>query len=181
MENRLVMYQLHDTNLLNSDMSGKFRQELGFDYFRRVPTKKGTSIFYLFYAREIDTYDALIAAKKIKSISLSRYQPQNRNLPPPAHFNDCTREEMSFHHGHCQKAILHIFLIMSSNPNQSNATSFLHLREILTKKIILWICISIIIIIGIIVIPTTIVLTTKQQSSISTAPINTSGNIIDNK
>ena len=105
MENRLVMYQLNDTNLLNSDMSGKIRQELGFDYFRRVSTKKGKSIFYLFYARETETYDALIAAKKNKSISLSRYQPRNRNLPPPAHSDDCSREDVSFHENHCPKIV----------------------------------------------------------------------------
>ena len=43
--------------------------------------------------------------KKNKSISLSRYQPRNHNLPPTAHFDDCPREDMCFHPGHCPKIV----------------------------------------------------------------------------
>ncbi|CAF1071049.1 unnamed protein product [Adineta ricciae] len=105
MERPLVMYQLGDTNLTNADMSRKFRQDLGFEYFRRVSTKKGKSIFYLFYTSEMNTYDALVAAKRIKYISVVRYQPRNRVLPPPAHLDEFPCDELPFHPGHCPKIV----------------------------------------------------------------------------
>ena len=103
MECRLVMYQLGDTALTNTDMCGKVRQDLGYQSFRRVATKNGKSIFYLFYQKEMMTYDALIAAKKMKYISLARYQPRNRVLPPPAHLDEFPCEELPFYPGHCPK------------------------------------------------------------------------------
>jgi hypothetical protein len=103
MERRLVMYQLLDTNLTNEDMLRKLRQDLGYDRFRRVKSKNGNSIFYLFYQRELETYKALRAAKKMKTISLVRYKNRNGVLPPPAHLDEFPCEELPFHPGHSQK------------------------------------------------------------------------------
>jgi len=100
MERRLVLYQLLDTNLTNEDMAGKMMQDLGYTRFRRVPSKGGKSIFYLFYQREMDTYKALRAAKKNKKISLARYRHRNAALPPPAHIDEFPDEELPFHPFH---------------------------------------------------------------------------------
>jgi hypothetical protein len=105
MERRLVMYQVGDTDLTNADMCGKVRQELGYESFRRVPTKNGKSIFYLFYIKEMITYDALMIAKKMKHISLARYQPRNRVLPPPSHLHEFPCEELPFYPSHCPKIV----------------------------------------------------------------------------
>ena len=96
MECRLVLYQLLDTNITNEEMSGRIKQDLKYVRFRRVPAKKGNSIFYLFFKREMDTYKALLAAKKMKNISLKRYQYRNAALPPPSHLHEFPCEELPF-------------------------------------------------------------------------------------
>ena len=58
-------------------MCGIYHQRLKYFKFRRVTTKTGKSIFYLFFRKEEDTYAALRAAKSIKGISLVRYHPTN--------------------------------------------------------------------------------------------------------
>jgi hypothetical protein len=97
------MYQLLDTDLSNVDLSGKLRQDLGYIRFRRVPSKKGKSVFYLFFQREMDTYKALITAKKMKNISLVRYRHKNSALPPPAHLEEFPCEELPFRPFHPKK------------------------------------------------------------------------------
>ena len=97
MEHRLVLNNRTITDITNSDMCGIFRQQLKYVKFRRVTTKTGSSIFYLFFRKEEDTYAALRAAKTIKGISLVRYRPANltdnelpfRPFPPKNVINIC--------------------------------------------------------------------------------------------
>jgi hypothetical protein len=103
MECRLVMYQLGHTDLSNSDMLGKLKQDLGYIRFRRVPSKKGKSVFYLFFQSEKDTYKALNTAKKMKNISVVRYKHRNPELPPPDHLDEFPQEELPFFPFHPKK------------------------------------------------------------------------------
>lgn len=75
MERRLVLNNRTETEITDNEMSGWFHQQLKFYKFRRVPTKTGKSIFYLFFRTEEDTYAALRAAKSMKQISIVRYRP----------------------------------------------------------------------------------------------------------
>ncbi|CAF1568302.1 unnamed protein product [Rotaria sordida] len=77
MEYRLVLNNRTDLEITNNDMSGKFHQQLKYYKYRRVPSKNGKAIFYLFFRKEEETYAALRAAKSIKEISLVRYYPSN--------------------------------------------------------------------------------------------------------
>ena len=78
MEHRLVLNTRANTDITSKDMCGIFHQRLKYFKFRRVPTKTGKDVFYLFFRQEEDTYVALRAAKAIKGISLVRYYPKNR-------------------------------------------------------------------------------------------------------
>jgi len=97
MEHRLVLNNRTDTEITDQDMYGIFHQHLKYFKFRRVPTKTGKAIFYLFFHKEEDTYTALLAAKAIKEISLVRYRPTNpiddelpfRPFPPKRIINIC--------------------------------------------------------------------------------------------
>jgi hypothetical protein len=97
MEHRLVLNNRTNTDITNNDMCGIFHQRLKYFKFRRVPTKTGKAIFYLFFQKEEDTYAALRAAKAIKEISLFRYRPTNpidyelpfRPFPPNHIINIC--------------------------------------------------------------------------------------------
>ncbi len=100
MERRLVLYQLLDTDLTNKDMGGKMKQDLGYICFRRVPSKTRKSIFYLFFQREIDTNKRLLAAKKMKKISLARYRHRNAALLPQGYIDEFPDEELPFHPFH---------------------------------------------------------------------------------
>ena len=77
MECRLVLNNRTDSDISNKDMCGILHQNLKYYKFRRVPTKTGKSIFYLFFRREEDTYVALRAAKMMKEIALVRYRPSH--------------------------------------------------------------------------------------------------------
>ena len=77
MECRLVLNNRNETELTNKDMSGLYHQRLKYYKFRRVQTRTGKSMFYLFFRKEEDTYFALRAAKSMKEISLVRYRPSN--------------------------------------------------------------------------------------------------------
>ena len=87
-------------------MCGIFHQNFKYYKFRRVPTKAGKSIFYLFFRREEDTYAALRTAKTIKEISLVRYRPLNpieyeapfRPFPPNNIINTCRYEFTKYLH-----------------------------------------------------------------------------------
>ncbi len=97
MVHRLVLNNRTNTDITNNDMCGTFHQRLKYFKFRRVPTKTGKAIFYLFFQKEEDTYAALRAAKAIKEISLVRYRPSNpveyetpfRPFPPNHIINIC--------------------------------------------------------------------------------------------
>ena len=97
MEQRLVLNNRINVEISNADMRGIFHQSLKYYKFRRVPTKTGKAIFYLFFRKEEDTYAALRAAKAIKGISLVRYRPTNqveyelpfRPFPPNNIINLC--------------------------------------------------------------------------------------------
>ncbi|CAF2117731.1 unnamed protein product [Rotaria magnacalcarata] len=95
MECRLVLNNRTDNEIKNKDMSGILHQQLKYFKFRRVTSKTGKSIFYLFFRKEEETYSALRTAKSIKNISLARYRPPNSiesELPfrpfPPKQFID---------------------------------------------------------------------------------------------
>ncbi|CAF3213140.1 unnamed protein product [Rotaria socialis] len=77
MECRLVLNNRTDDEITNNDMSGRFHQQLKYYKYRRVPSKNGKAIFYLFFRKEEETYAALRVAKSIKEISLVRYYPSN--------------------------------------------------------------------------------------------------------
>jgi hypothetical protein len=77
MECRLVLNNRTETDITNKDMCGIYHQHLKYYKFRRVPSKTGKAIFYLFFRKEEETYCALRAAKAIKEISLARYRPSN--------------------------------------------------------------------------------------------------------
>ncbi|CAM4805530.1 unnamed protein product [Rotaria magnacalcarata] len=77
MECRLVLNNHTDGEITNNDMSGRFHQQLKYYKYRRVPSKNGKAIFYLFFRKEEETYAALRTAKSIKEISLVRYYPSN--------------------------------------------------------------------------------------------------------
>lgn len=97
MEHILVLNNRMDAKISNDDMSGIFHQCLKYYKFRRVTTKTGKSIFYLFFRKEEDTYAALRTAKGMKGISLVRYHPMNhaecelpfRPFPPNNIINIC--------------------------------------------------------------------------------------------
>lgn len=77
MECRLVLNNRTDIDIKDKDMSGYFRQCLKHYKFRRIRTKTGKSIFYLFFHKEEETYVALRVARTMKGISLIRYRPIN--------------------------------------------------------------------------------------------------------
>ncbi|CAF1396212.1 unnamed protein product [Rotaria magnacalcarata] len=77
MEFRLVLNNRTDDEITNNDMSGRFHQQLKYYKYRRVPSKNGKAIFYLFFRKDEETYAALRVAKSIKEISLVRYYPSN--------------------------------------------------------------------------------------------------------
>ena len=77
MQWRLVLNNRTDNAISDKDMCSLFHQHLKYYKFRRVPTKTGRSIFYLFFHKEEDTYAALRASKAMKEISLVRYRPSN--------------------------------------------------------------------------------------------------------
>ncbi|CAF5203525.1 unnamed protein product, partial [Rotaria magnacalcarata] len=72
------------------------QQQLKYYKFRRVPTKTGKAVFYLFFRKEEDTYYALRAAKSIKEISLVRYRHYNITAAPIRHPGDIPPSEMQY-------------------------------------------------------------------------------------
>ena len=75
MECRLVLNNRTNSEITNKDMDGRFHQLLKYYKYRRVPSKNGKAIFYLFFRKEEETYAAFRAAKSIKEISIVRYCP----------------------------------------------------------------------------------------------------------
>lgn len=96
MECRLVLNNLSGDDLPNSDLSGLLQQQLKYYKFRRVPTKTGKSIFYLFFRKEADTYYALRAARSIRNISLVRYRHLNPVAAPICRPDDVSPSELYY-------------------------------------------------------------------------------------
>ena len=82
MECRLVLNNRSESDIPNSILCGQLQQRLKYYKFRRVHTKIGKCIYYLFFRREEETYYALRAGKSIKDISLVRYRHRNM-IPAP--------------------------------------------------------------------------------------------------
>ncbi len=97
MEYRLVLNNRSNVEITNNDMSGRFHQQLKYYKYRRVPSKNGKAIFYLFFRKEEETYAALRAAQSVKEISLVRYYPSKpihsettfRPFPPKKIIDTC--------------------------------------------------------------------------------------------
>ncbi|CAF0839685.1 unnamed protein product [Adineta ricciae] len=87
MECRLVLNNCSEFDIPNSDLLGRLQQQLKYYKFRRVQTKAGKSLFYLFFRKEEETYYALRAGKNIKDISLVRYR-HHSVIPAPLHRPD---------------------------------------------------------------------------------------------
>ena len=96
MECRLVLNNLSTSDISNSSLSGQLQQQLKYYKFRRVPTKAGKSIFYLFFHREEDTYHALQVAKAMKQISVVRYYHRNTTAAPILRPDDMPPSEMQY-------------------------------------------------------------------------------------
>ena len=75
MECRLVLNNRTHVEITDTDLKGILHQQLKYFKFRRLPSKKGRAIVYLFFRREEETYCALRAAKSMRHISLVRYRP----------------------------------------------------------------------------------------------------------
>ena len=82
MECRLVLNNCSEFDIPNSVLLGRLQQQLKYYKFRRVQTKAGKSLFYLFFRKEEETYYALRAGKNIKDISLVRYR-HHSVIPAP--------------------------------------------------------------------------------------------------
>jgi hypothetical protein len=97
MESRLVLYNRTDMEITDKDMCGFYHQHLKYYKFRRIRSKRSKAIFYLFFHREEDTYAALRASKKLKTVSIARYIPSDpfdnelpfRPFPPDNIINIC--------------------------------------------------------------------------------------------
>lgn len=87
MEHRLVLNNRSTSDIPNSRLCGELRQQLEYFKFRRVPTKTGKGLYYLFFRKEQNTYHALRAAKSINDISLVRYCHRNI-IPAPIYRSD---------------------------------------------------------------------------------------------
>lgn len=96
MEYRLVLNNRSEYDIPNSVLSGQLHQDLKYYKFRRVSSKIGKPIFYLFFRREEDTYHALRAAKSMKDISLVRYRHREGTAPPLERSDDLTASEMQY-------------------------------------------------------------------------------------
>lgn len=96
MEHRLVLNNRSEYNIPNNVLSGQLHQDLKFFKFRRVPSKMGKTIFYLFFRKEEDTYYALRAAKSMKDISLVRYRHRESATLPLERSNDIALSETQY-------------------------------------------------------------------------------------
>lgn len=97
MECRLVLNNRSGLNdIPNSTLTGELRQQLKFYKFRRVLSKTGNPVFYLFFRKEEDTYHALRIAKSIKTISLVRYRHRDINPAPLLKPDDVPPSEMQY-------------------------------------------------------------------------------------
>ena len=97
MEYRLVLNSRSKSDIPNSILLGQLRQHLKYYKFRRVPTKTGKFVFYLFFRKEEETYFALRAAKSIKDISLVRYLHKQTDAAPIRPPDNVSPSESYYH------------------------------------------------------------------------------------
>jgi hypothetical protein len=96
MECRLVLNIRSGTDISNSMLSGELHQKLKYYKFRRVSSKLGKPVFYLFFKKEQDTYYALRVAKSISEISLVRYKHKDAIDPPLRRPDDLSPSETHY-------------------------------------------------------------------------------------
>lgn len=96
MHYRLVLNNRLEHDIPNSVLNGQLRQDLKYFKFRRVPSKTGNSLFYLFFRKEEDTYYALRIAKSMRNISLVRYRHRESAVPPLQRPDDILISEMQY-------------------------------------------------------------------------------------
>ncbi|CAF4321672.1 unnamed protein product, partial [Rotaria magnacalcarata] len=71
--NTLVLNNRSTVDIPNDVIYGQLQQQLKYHKFRRVQTKAGKAVFYLFFRKEAETYYALRTAASMNDISLVRY------------------------------------------------------------------------------------------------------------
>ena len=96
MECRLVLNNCSNYDITNSALSGQLQQQLKYYKFRRVPTKNGKAVFYLFFRKEEETYHALRTAASMTDISLVRYLHLNPIAAPICRPKDISPSEMYY-------------------------------------------------------------------------------------
>jgi hypothetical protein len=96
MECRLVLNNCSESDIPNKVLCGQLQQQLKYYKFRRVPTKTGKAIFYLFFRKEKETYEALRVGKSIKNISLVRYHHRTTTAAPICRPDDITPSETHY-------------------------------------------------------------------------------------
>ncbi len=74
MECRLVLNNHSESDISNHILGGILHQKLKYYKFRRILSKIGKPMFYLFFRKEEDIYYILRAAKSINNISVVRYR-----------------------------------------------------------------------------------------------------------
>mgnify|MGYP007096995860 FL=1 len=94
MEYRLVLNNRSEYDISNSVLNGQLHQDLKYYKFRRVPSKIGKPLFYLFFRKEEETYYALRAAKSMKNISLVRYRHREHTTLSSETSNDIAMSEI---------------------------------------------------------------------------------------
>lgn len=97
MEHRLVLNNRSNSgDIPNSRLAGELQQTLKYYKFRRVPSKTGKPVFYLFFRREEETYRALQTVKSIEGISLVRYYHRAIDPAPLLRPDDIPLSEMQY-------------------------------------------------------------------------------------
>ncbi|CAF3895403.1 unnamed protein product [Rotaria sordida] len=96
-EYRLVLNNWSSSDIPNSVLCDQLQQQLKYYKFRRVPTKTGKALFYLFFQKQEKTYYALRVAVSIKNISLVRYRHRNAISPAIHRPDDIPPSELQYY------------------------------------------------------------------------------------
>lgn len=96
MECRLVLNNRSRVDIPNDVLRGQLQQQLKYYKFRRVQTKAGKAVFYLFFRKEAETYYALRTAASMNDISLVRYLHPNSIAAPLRRPDDIPPSEMHY-------------------------------------------------------------------------------------
>ncbi|CAF1466121.1 unnamed protein product [Rotaria sordida] len=96
-EYRLVLNNWSSSDIPNSVLCDQLQQQLKYYKFRRVPTKTGKALFYLFFQKQEKTYYALRVAVSIKNISLVQYRHRNAISPPIHRPDDIPPSELQYY------------------------------------------------------------------------------------